>query len=270
MGGMASRTDHFTLDSGGVTIAACRGGEGPRLVLCPGLTSTRAELTPLISELRRDFEVTTFDLRGHGSSAAGQRYRFEDFLADFRAVMAELGPPDPSAPPVLVGHSLGADLIVHYVSENPGTAAELVVIDGANPVPEPFATEADIPEFRAMLDSVHAPPAPERQVLPTTQDILDLQCELDVIRAAILDRYRRIHCPITMVMAAHMAGDGDDERTRWRNRNWRAGVDRLVREQPHIATRWLDADHGLVITHAAALARIVRGGRRAISPKPPD
>lgn len=260
MGGMASRTDHFTLDSAGIAISASRGGDGPPLVLCPGLTSTRVELAPLVEQLRRDFEVTTFDLRGHGLSAAGDRYRFEDFLGDFGAVMAELGRYDPSAPPVLVGHSLGADLIVHHAAENVGAAAELVVIDGANPVPEPFVTEADIPEFRAMLDNAQAAGGAERQLLLTSQDILDLQCELDVIRSAIRDRYRRIRCPITMLMAAHMAGDGDDERTRWRNRNWRAGVDRLVREQPHITTQWLEADHGLVITHAAAIAQTVSRG----------
>ncbi|MEV4187602.1 hypothetical protein AB0J28_39860, partial [Streptosporangium canum] len=38
------------------------------------------------------------------------------------------------------------------------------------------------------------------------------------------------------------------------NRNWRAGVERLVREQPYIATSWLDADHGLVFTHIRTLA----------------
>ncbi len=61
---------------------------------------------------------------------------------------------DLASEPVLVGYSLGADLVVHYASEHPGSFAELVLIDGANPVPEPFITEADLPEFRAMMEGV--------------------------------------------------------------------------------------------------------------------
>lgn len=68
--------------------------------------------------------------------------------------MAELGNRGLPAAPVLVGYSLGADLAVHYASEHPDTVAGLVLIDGANPVPEPFITEAVLPEFRAMWEDM--------------------------------------------------------------------------------------------------------------------
>ncbi|MFE7742839.1 alpha/beta fold hydrolase [Nocardia sp. NPDC057455] len=253
---------YFTIHHDGVTIPVSRNGRGRPLVLCPGLSSTQADLHELIELLRRDHDVVAFDLRGHGLASAADRYSFEAFLSDLGAVMAELGRLDLPSAPVLVGYSLGADLVVHYAAERPDTVAEVVLIDGANPVPEPFLTEADLPEFRAMWeDQVTAQKAAEgteRQVLLTAQEILDLNLELDVVRSGILGRYRKIDRPISMIMSSSMAGDRDEGLAPQFNRNWRAGIERLVREQPHIATSWLDADHGLVFTHASEIAQIIR------------
>lgn len=253
---------HFTIHHDGVTIPVSRGGRGRPLVLCPGLSSTQADLHELIELLRRDHDVVTFDLRGHGLASAADRYTFEAFRSDLAAVMAELGRLDLPSAPVLVGYSLGADLVVHYAAECPDTVAELVLIDGANPVPEPFITEAELPQFRAMWEdqaaSQEAAKGTARQVLLTAPEILDLNLEVDVVRSGILDRYRMIDCPISMIMSTSMAGDSDEGLAPSINQNWRAGIERLVREQPHIATSWLDADHGLVFTHAPEIAEIIR------------
>ncbi|MFI6478503.1 alpha/beta fold hydrolase [Nonomuraea sp. NPDC050663] len=268
-GGMTTETSaidrkmrHFTIHHGGVTIPVSREGQGRPLVLCPGLNSTQADLRQLTKLLRRDHEVVTFDLRGHGLASAADRYSFEAFLSDLDAVMAELGNRALPAAPVLVGYSLGADLAVHYASEHPGSVAELVLIDGANPVPEPFITEAVLPQFRAMWEDLAAQQETERgtarQVLLTAQEILDLNLEIDLIRSRILDRYRRIDRPITMIMSTSMAGDSSEGHALRFNQNWRAGVERLVHEHPHIATTWLDADHQLVFTHAPEIAQIIR------------
>ncbi len=260
--GMTAKTNHFMVRHDGVTIAVSRGGRGRPLVLCPGLLTTQADLHELTELLRRDHDVVTFDLRGHGVSSAADRYSFEGFLADFVAVMAEVGRLDLPSAPMLVGHSLGADLVVHYACEHPGIVAEMVLIDGANPVPEPFITEADLPEFRAMFDSLatwtEGVEGTPRQVLLTPQEMLDLNLEVDVVRSAILDRYRKIDCPISLIMSTSMAGDSREGRAPWRNQNWRAGIERLVREQPHISTTWLEAGHELVVTHAQEIARIIR------------
>ncbi|MCP2349250.1 alpha/beta fold hydrolase [Nonomuraea roseoviolacea] len=256
---------HFTVHHDGVTIPVSRGGRGRPLVLCPGLSSTQADLRELIELLRRDHDVVTFDLRGHGLTSAADRYSFEAFLGDLAAVLAEVRRLGPPAPPVLVGYSLGADLALHHASEHPGTVAELVLVDGANPVPEPFVTEADLAMFRAMWEDLAASQealrGTARQVSLTARDILDLNVEIDQARSAILDRYRTIDCPIRMIMSTAMAGrDGEGPAARF-NRNWRAGVERLVRERPRVSTSWLDADHGLVFTHAAQIAEIIRRPR---------
>ncbi|MGI5243315.1 alpha/beta fold hydrolase [Dactylosporangium sp. CA-139066] len=254
---------HFTIHHDGVTIPVSRGGRGRLLVLCPGLNSTQADLRELTELLRHDHDVVTFDLRGHGRASAADRYSFEAFLSDLGAVMAELERLDLPATPVLVGYSLGADLAVHYASEHPGTVAELVLIDGANPVPEPFITEADAAAFLAIWEELATQQESlrdtARQVLLTAQEIFDLNVEVDVVRSGILDRYRRTDRPISMIMSTSMAGDSGEGPAPLLNQNWRAGVERLVREQPHIATFWLDADHRLAFTHAPEIAQIIRG-----------
>ena len=265
-------TQHFTIHHDGIAIPVSRGGRGRPLVLCPGLNSTQADLSELTGLLRRDHDVVTFDLRGHGLASAADRYTFEAFLSDLTAVLgAVLAAPErlglPSAP-VLVGYSLGADLAVHYASQHPGTVDGLVLIDGANPLPEPFITQGDLADFRAMAEDLAAQQEAERtrgtarQVLLTAQDIHDLNLEMDVIRSGILDRYRKIDRPISMIMSAAIAGRSEEGRAPRHNRLWRAGVDRLVRELPYVSTSWLDADHRLVFTHAPEIARIIRNACR--------
>ncbi|OKK16342.1 alpha/beta hydrolase [Streptomyces sp. CB00455] len=258
---------HFTVRHDGITIPVSRGGRGRPLVLCPGLHSTQADLHELTGLLRRDYDVVTFDLRGHGYASpatAGAGYRFDAFLSDLTAVMAELGRLDLPLVPVLVGYSLGADLAVHYASQCPETIAGLVLVDGANPLPEPFITDADRAEFHAMLKDpaarreTEAAKGTARQVLLTAQDVLDLQLELDVVRSGILDRYRRIDHPISMIMSTAIAGDSTEGRAPRHNQLWRAGVERLVRARPHISTSWLPTDHRLVFTHAPEIAEVIR------------
>ncbi|WP_212734986.1 alpha/beta fold hydrolase [Nocardia farcinica] len=135
-------SDEFAVRVDGATIPVVRAGRGRPLILCPGL-------------LRRDHEVYSFDLRGHGVSGAADRYTVAGFLADVTAVVTRVRGRSAVAP-LLVGYSLGADLVVHYASEHPGAAAELVLLDGANPVREPFVTDDDLPEFRAMFEDVAA------------------------------------------------------------------------------------------------------------------
>lgn len=269
MAGMTADTTAFEVHHNGVVIPVTCAGRGRLLVLCPGLNSTQAHLHELIELLRDDYAVVSFDFRGHGLSSAADQYSFDAFLSDLVAVMTKLERLDMPSTPVLVGYSLGADLAVHYAAEHPEAVAELVLIDGANPVPEPFITEAELPEFRAMWETLatHQKPArgTARQVLLTGQQILDLNLEIDVVRSEILDLYARIDRPISMIMSTSMAGDSTDARALRYNENWRAGIERLTRERPHISASWLDADHGLVVRHTQEIAQIIRNTLRPVS-----
>ncbi|GAA5049979.1 hypothetical protein GCM10023318_19630 [Nocardia callitridis] len=242
-------------------------------MLCPGLTSSRAELHELIALLRCAFEVVAFDLRGHGLSSAAQDYSFAALSGDVAAVMTEILRRAVASKPVLVGHSLGADLLVHYAAQHPDAIGGLVVIDGANPLPAPFITAVDLPELQAMWGALgqwrDSLLGTAKQVLLTPRQILDLNLELDVIRSGIdldidvvgpgiLEQYRRIDCPVQLIMSTSMGGDS--ARAPRHNRLWRAGVERLVRERPAITTTWLDADHGLVVTHARQIVDTIGAG----------
>ncbi|MFF8872997.1 alpha/beta fold hydrolase [Streptomyces massasporeus] len=240
----------FTVRHDGVGIPVSRGGLGRPLVLCPGLNCTQADLHELVALLRRDHDVVTFDPRGHGLASPTERYSFDAFLGDLVAVMAELDLP---SAPVLVGYSLGADLAVHYAAEHPDTVAGLVLVDGANPLPEPFLTNADLAEFRTMAEAEAT-----RHASLTAEDIVGLGLEMDVVRGEILDRYQRIDVPVHVIASTAIAGDGTEGRALRHNRLWRAGVERLVREQPRISADWISADHGLVFTHAPDVAEIIR------------
>ncbi|WP_190233127.1 alpha/beta fold hydrolase [Streptomyces avicenniae] len=256
--------ERFTVHHDGVTIPVSRGGRGRPLVLCPGLNSTQADLHGLVGLLRQDHEVVTFDLRGHGLAPAADRYSFDAFLSDLAAVLADPRSVGPASPPVLVGYSLGADLAVHHASAHPGSIAGLVLIDGANPLPEPFIGATDLAVFRAMADDLARSQERGRtgggahRVLLTAQDIHVLNLEIDVVRSGILDLYRRIDRPVSMIMSRSIAGDGGEGRAPRHNRLWRDGIERLVGERPDVTASWLDADHRLVFTHAPEIARIIR------------
>ncbi|HEY1180220.1 MAG TPA: alpha/beta hydrolase [Phytomonospora sp.] len=228
----------FTVEHDGVALHVTRGGSGPLLVLCPGLSVSQVDLDGLISLLRKDFEVVAFDLRGHGRSSAGE-YSFEGFLADLRAVMAGL----PS--PILVGYSLGADLAVHYAASAP--VASLVLIDGGNPLPEAFITGEYVEEFREIFAGVTGPLTPE--------DVLRVNLEIDAVRLGILERYEAIDAPIRVVTSTWIAGEDGPAR---HNELWRAGWARLAEARPEIPMTRLATDHGLVFSHPEEVAAAVR------------
>lgn len=223
--------------------------------------STQADVQELIDLLRRDHHVITFDLRGHGLTSFDDRLSFDTLLADLTTVMAHVSRLGLTSSPVLVGHSLGADLMVHYAAEHsPGTVSEVVVVDGANPIPAPFITVADLPELGALWENfVHWQETvtdPSHRVRLSAQQILELNVELDALRLGILERYREIDCPVRMIMATSMAGFGEGRASR-HNRLWRTGIDRLLRARPRIDVTWIDATHALVNTHAAEIAEII-------------
>ncbi len=104
--------------------------DGPTLVLVPGWTETIALWTYVIRELRDDFRIVAFDLRGHGQSgrSPGADYSMERFGEDVEAVLGAVVPEGERA--VVAGHSLGGMSIAawaehHDVSGHASAAALL-------------------------------------------------------------------------------------------------------------------------------------------------
>jgi 3-oxoadipate enol-lactonase len=115
--------------------AAIRGemaGEGPAIVLCHGVTATRASVVHGSRRLERaGHAVVAYDARGHGESdpaPGGQGYGYPWLVGDLEAVIAaEAG----EGPVVIAGHSMGAHTAVAYALRNPARVAGLVVIGPA-------------------------------------------------------------------------------------------------------------------------------------------
>jgi pimeloyl-ACP methyl ester carboxylesterase len=81
-----------------------------------------------VPDLQRDYRVLTYDLRGHGrSDTPPVGYTTGDMAADLLAILDALG----INRPTLVGHSWGADIVLHFALLHPERVAGLVVVEGA-------------------------------------------------------------------------------------------------------------------------------------------
>jgi pimeloyl-ACP methyl ester carboxylesterase len=82
----------------------------------------------MVPELQQEYRVTTYDLRGHGrSDAPPAGYTTGDMAQDLRGIMDALAI-DRAA---LVGHSWGADIVLHFALMDPDRVSQIVLIEGA-------------------------------------------------------------------------------------------------------------------------------------------
>ncbi|GIV95812.1 MAG: hydrolase [Herpetosiphonaceae bacterium] len=103
------------------------GGTGRTILLLHGLASTSRIWDLTAPLLRRYAHVVAFDQRGHGESEQpADGYDFETLVADLRAVLGLLG----AERPVVIGHSWGGNVALHYAAAYPDEPAGVVFIDG--------------------------------------------------------------------------------------------------------------------------------------------
>ncbi len=115
----------------GIDIHYQRVGSGPDMVMLHGLTGNLAvwhlRIVPL---LRRNFCVTTFDLRGHGySDMPPTGYTTDDLAADLEGLLDALE----IERAFLVGHSYGADASLNFALRHPDRVSRLVAIEATVP-----------------------------------------------------------------------------------------------------------------------------------------
>lgn len=109
------------------------------------------ELAPRL----RGHAIHALDLPGHGLSdphPAGMRYHNADFLDDIYAAMAHIAPNN--GPLILLGHSLGAGLLMLIAGIFPERVKALILIDGLGPISADPANYAR--DTRAALESLAA------------------------------------------------------------------------------------------------------------------
>ena len=109
----------------------------PPLVLVHGLRDHSHSFDDLARGLLDRFRVLALDLRGHGDSETTPYYAFGHFVLDLHNLVRALR----LTRPVLVGHSMGGEIVARLAGAFPDVAAKVVLIEGLGPPPRDIADE---------------------------------------------------------------------------------------------------------------------------------
>jgi len=120
------------ISAGSLTFHYVQWGEHGQPIVCVhGITANAFCFQALADELARDHRVIAYDLRGRGDSDKPDHgYSIPIHAADLAEVMDALK----LERPVLVGHSLGAFISLHFATHYPDKLSKLVLIDGGTPL----------------------------------------------------------------------------------------------------------------------------------------
>ncbi len=118
----------------GIAVHSTASGTATRtVILVHGWTCDERTWQSQVPELSKDYRVITVDLPGHGQSGSPKDGKMSmDLFA--RAVEAVRVQHDANRV-VLVGHSMGAAVIMQYARLYPEHAAALVIVDGSVSMP---------------------------------------------------------------------------------------------------------------------------------------
>jgi pimeloyl-ACP methyl ester carboxylesterase len=130
----------------------------PVFVLVHGLGVSSRYYQPLAAELARTGRVFTVDLPGYGAAPDPRRdVTIEDHANALAGVVAEIAERWPQAgPPVLVGHSMGSNIIVRLAAEHPDVAKRIALMA---PVLQPEWRTFWPAARRLLADAFREPPS---------------------------------------------------------------------------------------------------------------
>jgi N-formylmaleamate deformylase len=139
----ASGAQSRTVEASGLSLHALDfGGDGPPMLVLPGITSPAITWEFVARELRPEVRPIVADLRGRGLSDAGESYAIDDYAADAHALIGGLD----LDRPIVLGHSLGARIAAALAVRHPGSAGPLILVDpplsGPGRPPYPTTLEA--------------------------------------------------------------------------------------------------------------------------------
>ncbi len=127
---MTSQHNERTLvpmkDSGGDLAVNVYPGNGPKVLLIHGISSSSADFNPVINQMQAFCQPITMDLRGHGNSSQPQAgYHYSDYIRDLETVIAQLS----LEQPIVLGHSLGGIVTLMWAAQHPNDATALIIED---------------------------------------------------------------------------------------------------------------------------------------------
>lgn len=98
-------------------------GSGPLMVLMHGLGGTTNYFQPLIRHFSSRYTMLRFDFPGSGFSTFNSPPSIPQFVEDLSSI---LDAREKKESPILVGHSLGSIIAMHYASQHPTSALVLI------------------------------------------------------------------------------------------------------------------------------------------------
>lgn len=125
---MSSFLHGYHVRANGVRLHLLRyGGQGPVLLLLPGITSPAVTWGFVAERLARHYDVHVLDFRGRGLSfsAPGMDASLDKMAADVLDVMEVLGWSSVS----LLGHSMGARVAIRAAALDPRRIGKLLLVD---------------------------------------------------------------------------------------------------------------------------------------------
>jgi pimeloyl-ACP methyl ester carboxylesterase len=105
-----------------------RSGEGPTVVMAHGAGFDHRWWEPQVEALVENYEVVTYDLRGHGRTGGGadwHQYEMPLYATDLHRLIERLGLEEP----LIVGHSLGGMFLPEFAARYPESLRGLVLAD---------------------------------------------------------------------------------------------------------------------------------------------
>lgn len=104
-------------------------GKGAPLICCNGLGCSTFYFNYLENYFKRSYQVVTWDYRGHGKSEAARvrkNHNLESLVRDLKTVMNALK----IKKAILIGHSMGTQVLYEYYKQNPSRVRALVSLFG--------------------------------------------------------------------------------------------------------------------------------------------
>jgi pimeloyl-ACP methyl ester carboxylesterase len=243
-----------TVDSKGVSLAVRdSGSEGVPVVLVHGLGFGQHTWDRVVPRLSAGgLRVVTYDQRSHGASGASDDYSPSAFCDDHAAVLGELG----LEKPILVGHSLGATIVLEHAATH-GGCDRVVCIDGGLPMALPSA------DWEAMRAEMRRP-IPRLAVWAMKVARLGTKLSFEELRRVVEEHeanianlegaYDCITCPVLMVMGscADPVPQGEEIREVVSQ-----GIRSLREAHPVVRVEWLPCGHNVPLERPAKLAELI-------------
>lgn len=195
----ASVSDYLSVR--GVRLHVRRWGraDAPVLYMVHGWMDVSASFQFVVEALSGEWQVIAPDLRGFGLSdspvaaAGGGSYWYYDYLADLEALIDHY---TPAGEVNLVGHSLGANVVMSYAGVRPQRVRRVVDLEG-------FGLKATRPEqapkrVADWLDELRDPPQLKRYA------------SLDAVAARLLKNNPRLEPKRAAWLAEHWSRRADD------------------------------------------------------------